>query len=266
MSDLERLVATVVDRHRPEHQPSFEALVARWRRRRLVRRGSTMAAVFLVAAAAVAVPVALLDRSGETLPAATGAPSPRPVGRIPWDVTAVTVCDGTECRTVTDPHHLGVLVDDLNASPPVPYEMNCDFSAPITLTFGGPNEPYPVVEVRDLCPWWSVRGEAERYKSVSRKGPSLSDVRLNALQALRLGVVVHDCQVSFPYIGPTSPASEFVGLTVDEARSVAAQRGLSIRVRGEDGTCAPEPTLEDLHPDRVNLYVEHGRVVTANRY
>jgi hypothetical protein len=266
MSDLDRLVATEVDRHKPEHQPVFEDLVARWRRRRSVRRGLTVAAVFLVAAAAATVPVALLDRSGETLPAATGAPSPRPVGPIPQDVTAVTVCDGTECRTVTDPHHLGVLVDDLNASPPVPDEMDCGFSTLITLTFAGPNEPYPVVEMRDLCPWWSVRGEAQRYEAVSVNGLSTRDVRLNALQALRLGVVVHDCRVSFPYLGPPTPAPEFVGLTLDEAQSLAAQRGMSVRVQGEDGTCVPLTGLQTLQPDRVNLYVENGRVVTANRY
>lgn len=265
MSDnsLELLVAEEVDRHRPHDQPPFEAIEARWRRRRGIRRSLAVAAVAVLAAAAVAVPSALLDRPGgrdPLPPAAAGAPSPtRPIGRIPWDVTGVSACDGTDCHSISDPRQLGLLVGDVNASKPYPYSYHpCGAPTVITLTFTGPHEPYPVIEVMAGCDWWVVRGETQRYE-----GSGL--VRQSALQAQRLGVVIHDCGVTSPYID--EPASEFVGLTLDEAQSQAAQRGMTVRVRGQDGQCTstgPEPAVLQLN--RVNLYLEHGRVVTAARF
>jgi hypothetical protein len=269
MSDnrLKLLVAEEVDRYRPADQPAFEAIEVRWRRRRLIRRSSALAVVAVLAAAAVAVPAALLDRPGgrdPLPPAAADVPSltqARPIGRIPWEVTGVSACNGTDCHRISDPRQVGLLVDDVNASKPYPFSYHpCGAQPPnlITLTFTGPQEPYPVIEVMAGCDWWTVRGETQRYE-----GWGL--VRQSALQAQRLGVVIHDCGVTSPYID--EPASEFVGLTLDEAQSQAAQRGLTVRVLGQDGHCTrtgPEPAVRQLN--RVNLYLEHGRVVTAARF
>jgi len=79
--ELERLVATVVDEHRPERQPSFEELTARWRRRRSLRRASIMAAVVVVATA-VLVPVALPKGAGHQGSAPSPSASPAP-GLVP---------------------------------------------------------------------------------------------------------------------------------------------------------------------------------------
>src|SRR4030095_4895557 len=75
--ELERLVATVVDEHRPERQPSFEELTARWRRRRSLRRGSIMAAGVVISAA-VLVAVALSKGAGHqgTAPSPSASPAP----------------------------------------------------------------------------------------------------------------------------------------------------------------------------------------------
>ncbi len=238
---LELFIAEVVDAHRPQDQPPFDSLELRWRRRRANRRWSAVAAVAIIAAAAVAVPAVLLDwAGGRNLPSATtDVPSPthsRPIGLIPWEVTSVSACSGTDCHTITDPRQVGLLVDDLNASGPYPYEYYdssyCE-TVPnfIALTFTGPREPYPVIDVMAKCDFWVVRGETLRYEGFGR-------IRDSAIQAQRLGVVVHDCGVTSrsSYNGPEFSATEFVGLSLDEAESRAAQHGMSIRLLGQDGT------------------------------
>jgi hypothetical protein len=264
-NSLDLFIAEVVDRNRPQDQPPFEALEVRWRRRRAIRRSSAVAAVALIAAAAVAVPAVLVDRPGSRNPlppAATDGPSPvhsRPIGRIPWEVSTVSACSGTDCHTITDPHQVRLMVDDLNATQPYPYERHeCPRHYVITLTFTGPQEAYPVIEVMANCDWWAVRGESQRYAGWGQ-------VRLSAQLAQRLGVVVHDCYVTSPNSGLYG-ATEFLGLTLDEALSLAAQRGMGVRVFGQDGKCTSDGITDDFRRDRVNLYLEQGRVVTASRY
>ncbi len=263
--NLSRLVADVVEQHLPDRQPPFEALVERWRRRRAIRRAATAVAV-VAAVVVITVPAALLAGTGEpdpqraaTSPAvSTTSSAGRPTGRIPWDVTGVRACRGPDCRTVTDLAQVNLLVDDINASGP--YEGSdgglCrPDSAGVTLTFTGPNEPYPVVDVMIQCDWWVIRGERQRYDDSG-------SVRDSAHQAQRHGVVVRDCGVTTGYLAPELQAREFVGLTPDEARSLAGKRGLEVRVLGGDGSCAGR--TDDLRTDsRVNLYLERGRVKTA---
>ena len=61
--------------------------------------------------------------------------------------------------------------------------------------------------------------------------------------------------------GMTFPATtDYLGRTLDEARTLAADRKLTLRVVGEDGEC--NVVTDDLSTQRVNVYVERG-VVTA---
>lgn len=256
---LERLVTDAVDHHRPPNQPAFEELETRWRRRRTTRRSALAVTVAAVVAAAVAVPATLVDRPHP--PAATGVAPSRPAGPIPLDVTGVSACNGPECRTITDAGQLGLLVDDLNGSEPYPftYQPQDPHALVVTLTFTGPNAPYPVVEVVANADWWSIRGTTQRYVGYN-------NVRQSALQAQRLGVVVHDCRVTSPYLGPESAAPEFVGLTLDEAQSLASQRKWTVRVLGQDGKCDGGPQTDDFRLDRVDLYLERGKVSSAARF
>jgi hypothetical protein len=77
-------------------------------------------------------------------------------------------------------------------------------------------------------------------------------------------VPIDDCGVTSPYSPPV--ATEFIGLTLDDALSLAAQRGMSVRIFGQDGQCETDAFTGDLRSDRVNLYLEEGRVVSASRY
>src|SRR5262245_9933963 len=70
-NSLDLLIAELVDYNRPQNQPPFEALLVRWRRRRVIRRGSAVAAVALIAAA-VAVPSVLVDRPDRRHPLPPG--------------------------------------------------------------------------------------------------------------------------------------------------------------------------------------------------
>jgi hypothetical protein len=61
--------------------------------------------------------------------------------------------------------------------------------------------------------------------------------------------------------GMTFPATvEYLGKTVDEVKTLAEGRKLTVRVVGEDGACSA--VTDDLSTTRVNVYVENG-VVTA---
>jgi hypothetical protein len=264
-NSLDMFIADVVDRNRPQEQPPFDELAARWRRRRAIRRSSAVAAVALVVAA-LAVPVVLFDRlAGRNSRPSAGndVPSPvdsRPIGRIPWEVTSVSACRGEDCRTLTDPQHVRLLVDDLNASQPYPYEYyKCPASYVITMTFTGPQGPYPIIDLVADCDFWTVRGESQRYEGWGQ-------TRESAQQAQLLGVVVHDCFVTRSSYTSENSAAEFVGLTLDEALSQAAQRRMTVRVFGQDGKCTGDVITDDYRLNRVNLYLEHGRVVTAARY
>jgi|SRR5690554_5524344 hypothetical protein len=60
------------------------------------------------------------------------------------------------------------------------------------------------------------------------------------------------------------PLPEFLGLTEEEARDLAAERGLTVREVGRDGECFP--VTMDLRSDRVNLEFVGDVVVGAAIY
>src|SRR5690242_2533668 len=173
---LERIITDEVDRHRPTRQPPFDMLETRWRRRRTTRRSVTLAGLAVVVAATVAVPAAFLDRAAGRTPQPPAA-SARP-GPIPSDVTAVLACEATECRTITDPRQLGLLVDDLNGSQPLPgtYPPVDPHAVVVTLAFTGPHASYLVVDVMGNSDGWAIRGTGRRYAGHDK-------VRTSALQA-----------------------------------------------------------------------------------
>jgi hypothetical protein len=253
------LVTESVEQHRPDQVPPFETITARWRRRRTVRRGA--AAVAVVAVAAVAVPVALGTRSVGPGPqvAAPSVSGSRPAGRVPLDVTGVSACHGADCRTVSDPGQVRLLVDDLNSTVPLNgHQGPCEPDPEgVTLTFSGPNVPYPVVTMFTGCTWWVIRGESQRYEASER-------ARGSVLQAQRLGMVVHDCGVTSPHVEPESFAADYVGLTLAEAQSQADRRGVLVRVLGEDAHCGGPFNADAKGHGRVNLYLEGGRVRSAS--
>jgi hypothetical protein len=260
---LERFITDAVDRRRPAHQPPFETLETRWRRRRTTRRTVVSAVAAVVVAAAIAVPTLLPGSSGRPLPAGS------PDGLIPADATAVKACHLAECRTVKDPRQVGLLVGDLNGSEPIPgtWEPADSRAMVVTLTFTGPRASYPVVDVMVASDWWAIRDAPQRYTGHD-------NVRTSALQAFKLGVVVHDCGVTTAFFTPTETvaapetvsAPEFVGLTLPEAQALANERNLALRVFGQDGKCANDPTTADRNTNRVNLYLEHGKVTSASRF
>jgi hypothetical protein len=88
-------------------------------------------------------------------------------------------------------------------------------------------------------------------------------IRETAHQAQRHGIVVHDCGVTSGYFGREYWAPDFVGRALDDATRQAARRGYEVRVLGQDGTCAGMVTGDLRASDRVNLYLEGGRVKTA---
>ncbi|MFC5002610.1 hypothetical protein ACFPIJ_32855 [Dactylosporangium cerinum] len=255
------LVTESVERHRPDQVPPFETITARWRRRRTIRRGAAAAAA--VAVAAVAVPVALSTRSVGPGPqvAAPSVSASRLAGRVPLDVTGVSACHGADCRTVSDPGQVQLLVDDLNSTVPLNgYQGPCEPDpAGVTLTFSGPNVPYPVVTVFTSCTWWMIRGESQRYDASVR-------ARDSVLQAQKFGMVVHDCYVTSPYLEPGNFATDYVGLTLAEAQSQAGRRGVLVRVLGEDGNCGGLINADAKGRNRVNLYLEGGRVKSASYF
>lgn len=53
-----------------------------------------------------------------------------------------------------------------------------------------------------------------------------------------------------------------VGLTMDEARQIVAQRPLAFRILTEDGESFP--ATADYRTDRVNVHVQAGRVTAAD--
>lgn len=57
-------------------------------------------------------------------------------------------------------------------------------------------------------------------------------------------------------------ARPFLGLSADEARRLAAQEKMIIRVVAEDGHCPDMLTL-DSNPDRINLELVRGAVTSA---
>ncbi|MFP3915165.1 MAG: PASTA domain-containing protein [Actinomycetota bacterium] len=59
-------------------------------------------------------------------------------------------------------------------------------------------------------------------------------------------------------------APDFVGLTEEDARDLAAERGLDVRVVGRDGECLA--VTMDLRQDRVNLELIEDVVVGAAIY
>lgn len=254
------LVTESVERHRPDRVPPFETITARWRRQRTIRRGAAAAAAVVAVAA---VPAVLSTRPVGPGPQ-VAAPSPsvsRPVGRIPLDVTGVSACRGTDCRTVSDPGQVKLLVDDLNVTVPFnAYHGPCEPDpVGVTLTFSGPNAPYPVVTMFTSCTWWVIAGESQRYDGSGR-------ARDNAQQAQKLGMVVHDCSVTSPYLKPEDFATDYVGLTLAEAQSQAGRRGVTVRVLGEDAGCTDYMTDDDKGFTRVNLYLEAGRVKSASYF
>jgi hypothetical protein len=66
-----------------------------------------------------------------------------------------------------------------------------------------------------------------------------------------------------PVIEPTGfDPSTLVGLSVGEAQQRVAAKGLRFRVTGADGVAFP--VTMDLRPNRVNVWLEKGIVVSAN--
>lgn len=61
---------------------------------------------------------------------------------------------------------------------------------------------------------------------------------------------------------PGGSESAYVGLTLAEARQRARTHGLVVRTLGIDGICHPVPA--DLSFQRVNVYIEKGRVAWAS--
>lgn len=55
----------------------------------------------------------------------------------------------------------------------------------------------------------------------------------------------------------------YVGLSLEQATDLAAERDDVLRVLGQDGVCAEGPFTADLRSDRVNLYLDSGKVVSA---
>jgi hypothetical protein len=67
--------------------------------------------------------------------------------------------------------------------------------------------------------------------------------------------------------GGRPPAPDFMGITVDRARSRAATKGIPIRVLVVDPDRPVEQALTlDLRPDRLNVVVAHGVVVRAGYF
>jgi len=57
------------------------------------------------------------------------------------------------------------------------------------------------------------------------------------------------------------PADGYIGLTLAQAQRLATRNQRSLREIGADGTCAL--ISQDLRGDRVDVYLEHGRVTWA---
>lgn len=57
-------------------------------------------------------------------------------------------------------------------------------------------------------------------------------------------------------------ADDYVGKSLDEATSLAAQQGGVIRVVGTDGDCVAALSADE-NADRVNVYVSNGEVAQA---
>lgn len=55
----------------------------------------------------------------------------------------------------------------------------------------------------------------------------------------------------------------YEGLSLEQARDVAARSGDVLRLVGQDGVCAEGPFTADLRGDRVRLYLDSGRVLSA---
>lgn len=64
-----------------------------------------------------------------------------------------------------------------------------------------------------------------------------------------------------PGFSPSLSAQDFVGKTLEEAEALAERQGGIVRVVGRDGNC--EGRSDDLRENRVNVYLEKGRVVAA---
>lgn len=55
----------------------------------------------------------------------------------------------------------------------------------------------------------------------------------------------------------------YEGLTFEQAQELAVESGDTLRVLGQDGVCAKGPFTADSRGDRVNVYLDSGRVVSA---
>jgi hypothetical protein len=55
----------------------------------------------------------------------------------------------------------------------------------------------------------------------------------------------------------------YEGLTFEQAQELAVQSGDTLRVLGQDGVCAKGPFTADSRSDRVKVYLDSGRVVSA---
>jgi hypothetical protein len=58
--------------------------------------------------------------------------------------------------------------------------------------------------------------------------------------------------------------TEYVGKTLEEVQTMATARALTVRVVGRDGECMA--VTDDMRADRVNVYVEGGRVTAVGAY
>ena len=65
--------------------------------------------------------------------------------------------------------------------------------------------------------------------------------------------------------GMTFPATvDYLGKTLVDVRRLATGRGFDVRVVGQDGRC--NVLTDDLRIDRINVYVESGKVVASGAF
>ncbi len=285
MSDLHQAVEDEIDAFRPDRTPPFAGLLARRRARDRRRTATGAAALSAVAVIGIAFVPSALSGGEDRLPsvAQTGptqeAGDPELAARLCADVAQVyngevVAAYATTVQAVrdymTDPHGTG---GDSPVGPvPGPYSYPAGWAGKasddpavacyIDASFPAPAIPGAVNPERALI---MAAETATAFMATAGPKENLPPAPL-AVGDLPREPFDNPCRVFEPDTADVSVASieGYVGRTKAEAERLASERSVTVRIAGTDGQCNSRDS--DFRTDRVNVYLEDGRVALVDAY
>jgi hypothetical protein len=285
MSDLHRAVEDEIDAFRPDRTPPFAGLLARRRARDRRRTATGAVALSVVAVAGIVFVPSILSGGEDRLPSYANPDSTQAADlaeRLCADAAQEYIGEVAAAYATTVQAVRNYMIDPYGSRTGMTGGAKSGMAGTYAYPSGwaekAPDDPAAACYIDGSFPTPAVPGAVnpERALIMTAEGVPMFMATAGSKESLPPAPLAvgdlprepfdNPCRVLEPDTADVSVASieGYLGRTRAEAERLASERGVTVRIAGTDGQCNDSDS--DFRTDRVNVYLEDGRVSLVDAY